>query len=84
MKVHAVTAPIFTDRPACIDHTELFDKNGAVHDDAKRAICEACLCLIECFSWSLNHVVGNGFWAGHNSADRARLRRLYNITPPAR
>ena len=84
MKAAAVTAPVFTERPACIDHTDLFDKNHPVHDDAKRAVCDVCLCLIECFAWSLNHPVGNGFWAGHNSADRIRLRRLYKITLPAR
>lgn len=84
MKARVVTAPVFTERPACIDHTDLFDKNGAAFDDAKKAVCDACHCLIECFTWSLNHPVGNGFWAGHNSADRTRLRRLYEITAPAR
>jgi Transcription factor WhiB len=70
--------PDFGGRQACNGHGDLFASNKRGGVDAKRAICDRCPCLVECFVWAVENAPFE-FWAGLTAVERARVRDTYDI-----
>lgn len=67
--------PDFEGRQACLGDDAFNDGRAT---DAKRATCNRCPCLPECFAWSVQFEPF-GFWAGMSATERARIRSKYAI-----
>lgn len=70
-----VKPPNFAGRQACLGDNTFNDGKAS---DAKRATCNRCPCLPECFAWSIQFEPF-GFWAGMAPAERARIRSKYAV-----
>jgi hypothetical protein len=70
--------PDFHGRQACHGLGDLFGSNKPGTKDKKRAVCDRCPCLIECFVWAVPHAADD-FWAGLSAYERSRVRTEYGI-----
>lgn len=74
-KPEPVITPNFDGRQACLNDTT-FNDGRATAD--KRATCNRCPCLPECFAWSIQFEPF-GFWAGMSATERKKIRDKYAI-----
>ena len=74
-KPDPLIAPNFEGRQACLNDTT-FNNDRA--SEAKRATCNRCPCLPECFAWSIQYEPF-GFWAGMTATERKKIRDKYAI-----
>lgn len=75
-KPRPVSIPDFGGRQACLNDPSF---NDGFASTAKRATCNRCPCLPECFAWSVQYEPV-GFWAGMSAIERKKIREKYAIS----